>query len=73
MRHLPPTPDKGVFVISVIGGWIAFSHATGTQYNKTLSYKKTQVAQDRSRVANVVLYFGTHLEPQKQKAQRDFR
>ena len=38
-----------------------------------LSYKKTQVAHGRARVANVVLYFGTHLEPQKQKAQRDFR
>jgi len=22
MRHLPPTPDKGEFVISVVGGWI---------------------------------------------------
>ena len=28
-----------------------------------LSHKKAQVALGRERIANVVLYFGTHLEP----------
>jgi hypothetical protein len=38
---------------------------------------KANIKRHRShsgaRIANKVLYFGTHLEPKKQKAQRDIR
>ena len=39
---------------------------------KNIKPKKTQVACGRARVANVILYFGTHLEPAALRAYAIF-